>query len=273
MLLRNMSVKQGLCNGSRFVLLNCDSPHVLKCELIPPSPLPPGESPLQFFLPRINLTPPDGYYLPFTRKQFPILPAFAQTINKSQGGTYDRVGLDLQQPVFSHGQLYVALSRVRNFHSLRILLPKDDTHTENIVCHEVLDAHFRPPAQPAPQPPPVQQDSCSDSDGNDADDEHEPQHELRPLDAMDVQLLEWYHMEDQRAQYEIQLDADYQFYLSSNEAFAALHAHLFTHDELLEAEAANRPPTPETPPISPTAATLEHWLSDPNLPPSASPPA
>jgi ATP-dependent exoDNAse (exonuclease V) alpha subunit len=33
------------------------------------------------------------------------------TINKAQGQTLHTVGVDLRSPVFSHGQLYVALSR------------------------------------------------------------------------------------------------------------------------------------------------------------------
>ena len=60
-------------------------------------------------IPRINLAPTDTI-LPFIlqRRQFPVIPAYAITI------TFDHVGSDLETAVFSHGQLYVALSRSKN---------------------------------------------------------------------------------------------------------------------------------------------------------------
>ena len=68
---------------------------------------------LRTFIPRITLSPSDSS-LPFTFKrcQFPVQPAFAMTINKSQGQTLNWVGLYLPAPVFAHGQLYVTYSRV-----------------------------------------------------------------------------------------------------------------------------------------------------------------
>jgi ATP-dependent DNA helicase PIF1 len=65
------------------------------------------------FIPRILMSP-FGTDWPFVlrRHQFPIRVAFAMTINKSQGQTLNNVGVYLSSPVYSYGQLYVAISQV-----------------------------------------------------------------------------------------------------------------------------------------------------------------
>ena len=67
----------------------------------------------------------DVEQMPFTlrRRQFPIRPAFAMTINKSQGPTFKKIGVNLPNPVFSHGQLYVAFSRVGTTNGLHVMVP------------------------------------------------------------------------------------------------------------------------------------------------------
>jgi ATP-dependent DNA helicase PIF1 len=57
----------------------------------------------------------------FKRKQFPIRLSFAMTVNKSQGQIIPNVGVYLLAPVFSHGQLYVAISRATARTNIKIL--------------------------------------------------------------------------------------------------------------------------------------------------------
>ena len=66
------------------------------------------------------------------------------TINKAQGQTIPNVGLYLPKPVFTHGQLYVALSRVQSKDNIKILVKnghvdeKEGIYTKNIVYREVF---------------------------------------------------------------------------------------------------------------------------------------
>ena len=62
------------------------------------------------------------------------------TINKSQGQSIINVGIDLHCPVFSHGQLYVALSCCTSSNRIKVVFPENShaTNTSNIVFTEVL---------------------------------------------------------------------------------------------------------------------------------------
>ena len=68
--------------------------------------------------------------------------AFAMTINKAQGQTLQRVGVYLPEPCFTHGQLYVAASRVGLPSHLRFAVPRDEEtgafRTRNVVFREAL---------------------------------------------------------------------------------------------------------------------------------------
>lgn len=112
----------GLCNGARAIVQNLyDSTVVIK--LLNP---PPGITDDQAIVPvpRIHFRPDIDDQAPsrFRRIQFPISLAFSMTLHRSQGSTLEKVGLCLDPPVFSHGQLYVGLSRVGRRDKCRIYI-------------------------------------------------------------------------------------------------------------------------------------------------------
>jgi ATP-dependent exoDNAse (exonuclease V) alpha subunit len=58
-----------------------------------------------------------------TFTQYPIKAAWAVTIHKSQGQTFDRVAIDLGNGAFAHGQTYVALSRCTSLEGIELRRP------------------------------------------------------------------------------------------------------------------------------------------------------
>jgi ATP-dependent exoDNAse (exonuclease V) alpha subunit len=62
------------------------------------------------------------------------------TINKSQGQSVKHVGLDLRSPAFTHGQFYVAVSRVTSVSNIKAIWNEgsEEAKTQNVVYKEVL---------------------------------------------------------------------------------------------------------------------------------------
>ena len=81
---RNLSARQGLCNGTRLTVLALRE-HVIQCR-VAHGPHAGAE----VLLPRVTFTPSDAA-LPFRlrRRQLPVRLCFAMTINRAQGQTLE----------------------------------------------------------------------------------------------------------------------------------------------------------------------------------------
>ena len=133
-LIRNIDPKNGLCNGVRLVVVEMVGNRLIVARTLISTEL--------HYIPRINLIVEESENAPFKcrRRQFTIKPAFALTINKSEGQSLDRVLIWLWDMVFSHGQLYVAASRIRDPMNIKFFIRSDDEElkTKNIVYTDIL---------------------------------------------------------------------------------------------------------------------------------------
>lgn len=141
MLIQNIAVENGLCNGTRMRVVQVGRHNIILAHIDGVR----AERNETFVLPRIVFSTKEGDFkqamgtVQWVRYQFPIRPGFVLTINKAQGQTMERVGiaLDRSRP-FAHGQLYVGISRVRARESLRLLLPPGMDSVNNVVQQRIV---------------------------------------------------------------------------------------------------------------------------------------
>lgn len=136
MIMRNLSFSDRLVNGTKVIVVG-HSPRLIRVRK-------PDDNE-DFFIPRITFKAPIDSNSPIEmiRRQFPLQICYSMTIHKSQGQTISKVGIDLRSDVFSHGQLYVALGRVRNRRDLKLLLNKNRVinnrpFVNNVVIPQIL---------------------------------------------------------------------------------------------------------------------------------------
>jgi hypothetical protein len=130
MIIRNLDVQRGVCNGIMCCLLRVTE-YWAEVRLI--SKHQEGRIVL---LPRCVFSiGPDASGLPFTllRRQYPLIPAYCLSVHKSQGQSLNQVGLYFTADVFAHGQLYTALSRANGWNYITVLMDEGKNTLTNVV--------------------------------------------------------------------------------------------------------------------------------------------
>lgn len=137
-ILRNMSITRGLVKNARVVVDDVGY-RLVSVRLLRPNThgaiVAVGPS---ILLPRIPFTQTLSSGHTLLRRQYPLGLAYCTTFNSCQGLTLDKVGVDGTIPVFSHGQLYTALSRIRRREDGLVRLLPGESNLLNVTFLEIL---------------------------------------------------------------------------------------------------------------------------------------
>uniref|UniRef100_A0A914H8H6 ATP-dependent DNA helicase n=1 Tax=Globodera rostochiensis TaxID=31243 RepID=A0A914H8H6_GLORO len=190
MVIKNISVAQGLCNGTRVQIIALGD-NIITCRYIQG---PRAGTEFKMYRHRFRFggerEATRHGAVKWTRLQFPLRPGFVITTHKAQGQTLARVGVHLSSSqCFAHGQFYVAMSRVRSSDDIRVLTSaRSSNYVQNWVVQAVVDKEdieeARQYAGPtvvmptpsgasallAPHPPPSEPTNNEQSDDSSDDD-------------------------------------------------------------------------------------------------------
>jgi hypothetical protein len=138
MCIRNLNQQRGIINGTMLEVLEWTSRH-LQARILTGK----AAGSIEYFLKNVFTITPEASGLPFTiiRRQYPIIPAYCLSVHKAQGQTIKKCGLIFESDPFTHGQLYVALSRVSSWECLWILLHTGQSDIRNMVLKHLLWPH------------------------------------------------------------------------------------------------------------------------------------
>uniref|UniRef100_A0A914HAT8 ATP-dependent DNA helicase n=1 Tax=Globodera rostochiensis TaxID=31243 RepID=A0A914HAT8_GLORO len=199
MVIKNISVAHGLCNGTRVQIIALGD-NIITCRYIQG---PRTGTEFKMYRHRFRFGGKGKEVtrhgaVKWTRLQFPLRPGFVITTHKSQGQTLARVGVHLSSSqCFAHGQFYVAMSRVRTSDDIRVLTSARSANcVQNWVVQTVVDKedieearqYAGPPLPPGPSSllaprstptEPHNNEDPTDSSDDDDDDQRPQRHRGR----------------------------------------------------------------------------------------------
>lgn len=147
-LLLLLSTDHGLITCGHLQMMRIYAPFMLlllcmNVNHVPGTILYGAHSGRQVKIPRITcVISTNQSHLPFAimRRQFPVIPAYAYTVHRSQGQSLDLLGIYFNGEPFCHGLLFTAVSRVRGDWSCITVHapPASSYHLTDCVKHHVL---------------------------------------------------------------------------------------------------------------------------------------